>query len=223
MKMEHDTEKLCEMKKTLMCWSEAEIAKGQYGENHCDAEALGEVIDMIKDLAEAEEKCIKACYYKCLIKKLHDGDFDEDDEWEDVEEMNERYGYPRGSHRGGNSYAARSARASAMPRTSSGRFAGYTPDDKMPMDMMHGAADYIHDWTGVDYPMRSRYEDYKMAKKHYHESGKDEDRKKLEEKEHLAYEDAIATMKDMIKDANPAQKQKLEAGIQNLMMELKKA
>lgn len=92
MKMEHDTEKLCEMKKTLMCWSEAEIAKGQYGENHCDAEALGEVIDMIKDLAEAEEKCVKACYYKCLIKKLHDGDFDEDDEWEDVEEMNERYG-----------------------------------------------------------------------------------------------------------------------------------
>lgn len=43
-------------------------------------EQMGEVVDMIKDLAEAEEKCVKACYYHTIINAMHD-------------ESDDRYGY----------------------------------------------------------------------------------------------------------------------------------
>lgn len=65
---------LSEMKEKLISWSKSELEKGA----QCvDTKEMGEVIDMIKDLAEAEEKCIKACYYKTVIEAM--GEYEETD------------------------------------------------------------------------------------------------------------------------------------------------
>lgn len=32
---------------------------------------VGQIVDMIKDLSEAEEKCWKACYYKSVVENMN--------------------------------------------------------------------------------------------------------------------------------------------------------
>lgn len=53
-----------------------------------DTKEVGEVIDMIKDLADAEKNCYEACYYKAVIEAMEEGKED-------------RYGYsmPRTNYR----------------------------------------------------------------------------------------------------------------------------
>lgn len=208
--MKHRLEEICCVKDTLMEWVKSEIAKGQ---GCFDCKAAGETIDMIKDLAEAEEKCVKACYYKQLMER------DEEDFAHEAEEMMERYGYSRrGAYHGGNNHAARSARANAEARTASGRFTsmGYQPNARMMWEE-------DRDWDGRERdPYKHPMEEYRETKRHYHESHREEDRKMMETHEQKAMEDAFTTMKELIGDASPASKQKLEAGLQNLMVELKK-
>lgn len=215
--MKHHLEEVCCAKDTLMGWVTSEIGKGK----ECfDLEAVGETVDIIKDLAEAEEKCVKACYYKQLMEK------DEFDFADLAEEMSERYGYSSqgsrgarsGAYHGGNSHAARSARAHAEARNMNGRFSsmGYQPNARMMWEE-------DRDWDGSQYqPYKHPMEEYRETKRHYHESHREEDRKMMETHEQKAMEDAFTTMKELIGDASPASKQKLEAGLQNLMVELKK-
>lgn len=60
-------DEMCEMKETLIKWAKSEIERGPENVN---TEEMGQVIDMIKDLAVAEEKCIKACYYEAILKEM---------------------------------------------------------------------------------------------------------------------------------------------------------
>lgn len=75
--MHKELNKVTEMKNTLICWAKNEIAKGC---ETCCTEELGEVIDMIKDLTETEEKCVKTMYYMNINEAM--------DEYDD-----DRYGY----------------------------------------------------------------------------------------------------------------------------------
>lgn len=45
------------------------------GVDSADTEESGKVIDMIKDLAQAQKYCWEACYYKTLIKAMEDADY----------------------------------------------------------------------------------------------------------------------------------------------------
>lgn len=78
-KTEMDLHSICEMKTKLVSWMQEEMMNGKQTFNVQEA---GQVIDMIKDLAEAEEKCWKACYYK---KKAQGMD--------ESHEMSKRMGY----------------------------------------------------------------------------------------------------------------------------------
>lgn len=66
---EHEREysDICEMKKALCLWSKNQI---DMGASAIDTRELGEVIDMIKDLAEAEKSCYEACYYKSVVEAM---------------------------------------------------------------------------------------------------------------------------------------------------------
>lgn len=63
------THKIFEIKKKLIDEVESEIERMGSIKN-IDTRELGMVIDMIKDLAEAEEKCWKACYYKSVVEAM---------------------------------------------------------------------------------------------------------------------------------------------------------
>lgn len=64
-------ENVSEIKNKLICFLEEEMEKGLSCINTDEA---GKVIDMIKDLAEAEEKGWKACYYKTIIDDMYSYD-----------------------------------------------------------------------------------------------------------------------------------------------------
>lgn len=66
---------LNKLKYDLLDAAREEMAKGK---ERVNTEELGEVIDMIKDLAEAEKCCMEAAYYENV-----------------VEAMGDRYGYTR--------------------------------------------------------------------------------------------------------------------------------
>ena len=57
------------------------------GPERIDVARMGELVDMVKDLAEAEEKCWKAQYYRNAV----------------TEAMENKYGYPQGTTQMGGS------------------------------------------------------------------------------------------------------------------------
>lgn len=106
---------LCDLKDKLVCGAKEAMNNGLAS---VDTHEMGEVTDMIKDLAEAEEKCWKALYYKSIVEAMQ----------EDPEEMGPD-GYPMG-RRGYDHW-----------RYSSGKFAPaghghYSRAGFMPMEMM---------------------------------------------------------------------------------------
>lgn len=89
-----------------------------------DTEEAGAVTDMIKDLAEAEEKCWKACYYKKIVEAM--------------DESNERMGYDRYRYangefapkgRGTRGYTPVYMEGEDFYKDMSDHMLGYTPDD----------------------------------------------------------------------------------------------
>lgn len=60
------------MMDTLVDAQKSELAKGV---DSADTEESGKVIDMIKDLAQAQKYCWEACYYKTLIEAMEDADY----------------------------------------------------------------------------------------------------------------------------------------------------
>lgn len=58
---------LMELKEKLMTVAKQELERGA---QNVDTHEMGEVVDMIKDLSEAEEKCWKACYYKTIVEAM---------------------------------------------------------------------------------------------------------------------------------------------------------
>lgn len=63
------TQKIFEIKQKLIDELEDEISRMGSLRN-MDTREVGMVVDMIKDLAEAEEKCWKACYYKTVVEAM---------------------------------------------------------------------------------------------------------------------------------------------------------
>ena len=59
----------------------------QQGLDRVDTREMGAVIDMIKDLAEAERSCMEADYYESVVEVMEEG--------------GDRYGYDGGGSRGG--------------------------------------------------------------------------------------------------------------------------
>lgn len=67
------TDKIRDIKERLIDKVESDISK--HGLEKLDIRNLGLTVDMIKDLAEAEEKCWKARFYMKTIEEM--GGFDE--------------------------------------------------------------------------------------------------------------------------------------------------
>lgn len=68
-------EETSELKATLCDWAKQEMSKGMTAA--CTHE-LGEVIDMIKDLAEAEKELAECCYYKSIVNAMHEAQEEEE-------------------------------------------------------------------------------------------------------------------------------------------------
>lgn len=123
---------LNELKHTLIDAAKMEAAKGI---ENINTEEMGEVVDMIKDLASAEKDCMEACYYESITEAMEG--YDEG-----------RAGYDRWRYASG-----RFAPKGRGTRT------GYTPDRMMPQNngRMGAPVYYDNDPYG-----RMGYHDAKM-------------------------------------------------------------
>lgn len=61
-----------EIKHRLVDWVKTESVKGF--NNAEEVEIMGEVVDMIKDLASAEKDCMEACYYETVTEAMSGGE-----------------------------------------------------------------------------------------------------------------------------------------------------
>lgn len=196
------TDRLCEIYNDLMRWAEN-------NKDCTDVKTMGEVIDMVKDVAEAEEKCWKACYYKSIVEAM-----DEAEEWEKMEYMDEegRMGYDNWRYASGRHAPKGRGHKTG---TRGGRM-GYVPyyDDGGDMN--------DHEMRGRNADqMKHPYDKWKTTRLGYQS---DHDPAKKTEmdaaaKEHVLY--VTDTMKDIWNDADPALRQELKSKLGNLMSELK--
>lgn len=197
------TERLCEIYNDLMRWIEA-------NKDCSDVKTMGEVIDMIKDITEAEEKCWKACYYKSIVEAM-----EEAEEWEKMEHMDPegRMGYDNWRYASG-----RFAPKGRGHHVTGGRGRmGYVPY------MDEGGDMNMHEMWGRDSAPESLhpYDRWKTTRLGYQS---DHDPSKKTEMDAAAKEHAVYvadTMKDIWHDADPALRQELKTRLGNLMAELK--
>ena len=99
-KLEEETKPIVKMCEKLMDAVTHEVDKGI---EHVDTEEMKEAIDMIKDLYEAKEKLVKACYYKQIMEAMEESEYGED--YDEEGPLDEGRMYYRG-----------------QPRSQSGRF-----------------------------------------------------------------------------------------------------
>ena len=75
----HDTMQkvmeICALKDQLISCMKGQLSRGY---EQINAQEAGEVVDMIKDLAEAEKECWEACYYKSIVTAMEEAGSDLD-------------------------------------------------------------------------------------------------------------------------------------------------
>lgn len=224
---------LCKMKARLSEWAECEIDKGK--EEVCTHE-MGAVIDMIKDLAEAEEKLIKGYYYKKIIEAMDEQE--EEDEllekmfanpmiceflaekapemMEEYEMFNQRMGYLRGSRRG----QRRSKTSGRYMSAGDGRM-GYNPEYYDENHIRRIMDEYMAKTGRPMNDVREHpFDHYKEARRHYTESRSPRDKEEMDQAamEHLG--DTVTSMKEIWKYADPDMKKRVKQDLTTLMSEL---
>lgn len=230
--MEHTkkiVDDVCNLKEDLVRAAQDEVAKGI---QHVDTKEMGEVVDMIKDLAEAEEKCWKACYYKAIVTAMHE-------EEEEMKRGGGRMGYDNWRYSSGR-----------FAPTGHGHRSGFTPmDDEseermMAEGWMEGSSGYSGGSSNsggqngsssgsrggsmgsngrMGYPGHPRgdhYERYNQARMGYHESKDAASRQHMDAAARDYAMDMVDAMKEIWRDADPAMRKELKNKMTALCGEL---
>lgn len=200
--------KLSEMKEMLISAMEAELGKGIGCVN---TEEAGEVIDMIKDLCEAEEKCMKAMYYCAILEGM---DEEEDDERIEsvVEQMMRKSGYDNW-------------------RYSSGRFApkgrghrsGYVPmmppyyDDKGDFIGRMGYVDKAASTRTPSSMYGESYDRWKDRRRHYTETHSMDDKSSMDHEFQEHTKHMMESIQEMWTESDPDVRRKMKMDLQNFV------
>ena len=220
---------ICELKKELLSRVKSEI--GMVGLDQMDTAETGQVIDMIKDLAEAEKCCMEACYYHKIIKAMEESEEDRDGDW--------RMGYnPR--HYANGRFAPRGKGMGYTPEMRQYPYLyAYMNDPEFIHEMENRRLGYQNsgagnrsqsgrrmghedeDWNSEYDPMHSReYNEYRKAKRHYTESKSPSDKQKMDEHAVKHMNQAIDSFREMWADADPNMRKKMKADLTKLVGEM---
>lgn len=221
-KTEMDLRDICEMKEKLTSWLKEEFANGRETVDTCEA---GQVVDMIKDFAEAEKDCWKAQYYKLMVCTIQEtGDMYG---YNSNRYASGRYapsghgdytmGYPE-NERMGNIKGLSDYDRTRMPGTV------YAKNDSMGYPTVPTTPSTHRSQTGnvvtsrYGYP----YDEWNEARRYYTETRSEDDKKKMEHKavEHIGA--AVESINHIWKEADPALKERLKKELHPLLENLKK-
>lgn len=221
-----EVSRLCDAQKKLMEMFEGELSEGKEYVG-CHAEHIGEISDMIKDMAEAAKATMEKKYYEEVICAML--------EYSDPEEL-KRMGYDNWRYKSGR--FAPKGHGTDVGHGSHMRMGFDSPwpahiNPYFPMPM------YRDDWEGdglthdavyrMGYPMddmyrdmqdpeRGRiYEDYKRARKHYtqHHDAPSGDR--MNDKIMEKTMETVDTMEEMWRDANPETRKQMKNNFMQLL------
>ena len=216
-------DKLDDVKKTLCCWAESAISNGMAAAN---ADELGAVVDMVKDLSCAQKDIWESCYYKTVVDAMKTG---EETGYAFRPEL--MYGYPND-------------RMGYNPnRNAKGQYSrGYYPGDdvvRWPVPQMGYSASEGKSLSasGADRDVYSRmmpmlHEDedserygrefgrYRQARRHYTETRSPAEKKKMDDHAEHHMNEAIATFKEIWKEADPELRNKMKTDLTKLMGEM---
>lgn len=188
------------------------------GTDNMNVAVTGQIVDMIKDLAQAEKDCMEACYYKTVVGAMDDYGFENEHEIEEYGRMGydtRRYSSGRYAPKGAGHYSPVHGRSGfTMP-----------PATHIPPYMMNG--DYSHEHRmgypnggGENYGYGRPMNDYKSAKRYYTETKDPKEKEKMDHhaKEHVM--ETIGTFKEIWEDATPDLKRDMKGHLSKLVAEM---
>lgn len=194
-----------ELKQKLVECFKAEVSKK--GLDCMNTEEAGEVIDMIKDLAETEKCCMEALYYQKVTEAM-------------LSYEEPRYGYNPNRSASTGRYTSGGGRGGRM---------GFKPhepwmsEDPWDGSSYGGGSQSMGYWPGRE-PMEhmdprygEEYNRYRMTRRHYTESKSPEDKKEMSEHAEKHLRDSIDTFKDIWADAEPELKRKMKEDLTKLV------
>ena len=209
-------DKLDEMKKTLCRWVERAISSG---ESNVNAAELGAAVDMIKDIACAQKDIWESCYYKTVVDAMKEGE--EEGGWE-----NHRMGYnPNRNSLGQYSRGYEHPRTDIMrwPET----MMGYSPSGAGTRSQSGSRMGYEDVYARMMPPESEDSERYgrefgryRKSRRHYTETKSPEKKREMEEHAEHHMNEAIATFKEIWREADPELRQKMKTDLTKLMGEM---
>lgn len=194
---------ICDLKDKLLCWTKEECEKGK---GAVDTKEMGEVVDMVKDLAKAEKSCWEAAYYMSIVEAMKEAEESDDGAW--------RMGYDNW-------------------RYASGRFApkghghrtGYIPDPHHLDPMMYetdGMMNPRMGYTGTvpTHTYGEHFDHFKDAKRHYTQTGDKSSRQAMDSHAQQHVEETTETIREIWSDASPELRKKMKQDFTKLIGEM---
>lgn len=223
-------EKICEIKDDLIDNLKAEIA--MVGFDKMDVNETGEIIDMIKDLYEAEKAHMEKCYYESIVKAMEEAE-------EDPE--NDRMGY-NSRHYANGRFApkGRGSKMGYMPEMMQYPYVysylhdpdfedvmrnkrlGYYPSGAGNRSQSGSRMGYDDmDWDDDYDPKQSKeYNEYRRAKRHYTETKSQTDKQMMDEHAMKHMNQTIDSFREMWRDADPAMRKRMKEDLTKLVGEM---
>lgn len=203
------TKELCDLKDKLVCALSGQISNGVQNVNTNEA---GEVVDMIKDLADAEEKLWKACYYKCIVKAMH-----EDGEYAEHMPEDERRHYDNWRYSSGRfAPTGKGHRSGFTPTWDGSRVEPWMEDGRRDDTMRDGDGRY-----GYTPSMRGmRYENYTRARRGYHETRDAQSKSQMDSSAKDYVIDMAESVREMWKEADPNLRKEIKSHLVSLTSEM---
>lgn len=208
---------ICELKDKLVEAARGEMAKGI----ECvDTHEMGQVVDMIKDLAKVEKDCAEAHYYKTVTKAM-----------EEVGEMREQgfYGYTppmkkNRDKRWGRPYIDQEPYM--MDYLEDGEMdwddmpMGYTRTGRNRSMPHHGGRSNRTANRDSMGRYGKAYNSFSEARRNYHETNSQADKDEMTAAAHEHMADTMTTIREIWRSADPELKQRMKKDMTNLIGEM---
>lgn len=179
-----------------------ELSKGI---DQVNTKEMGEVIDMIKDLSEAEKNKMEACYYKSVIEAMEESQYGEDYDWEG----RMRKGYSRGRRMG-----------YEQPMMQDDRYMDYMNGRMGYSNGAYGGGSRGMSRSGYSQNQNSRFgfsHDEYMKEKSMYNKNNPEDMKKRAVLIEDRMDDLYEMVKEEVKDMTPEEKQMWKSKISGII------
>lgn len=216
-------EKICELKKEFVNFLDEAIDERGL---HCmDAEETGKVVDMIKDLADAEEKIHKAEYYKSIVEAMEDAE--EEEELMVKLGLANRMGYNPSRSASTGRYTSRPGyvpmymwddedyAAGHMNEMMGYTRSGQNNRSQSGNDMlgMGGRGGYTDGMSQYGRP----FEEFRMAKRSYTETQSPEDKQRMHEHANEHIMASIASIREVYESADPEMRRRVKQDLSSLV------